>query len=146
LAVVLARGPVGVAVGVPPLEAPVGDGVELLVGVDGELSGTEGLCLGGLPPCPELPTGGMVLGSDGVDDGGDVVGVVGTPVRDGGCGGRGRFDGGDTDPGIGGVAVVVGTEGVVEGVVVDGELGVVVDGVLGVGQGRLTRPGWSYQR
>jgi hypothetical protein len=63
----------------------------------------------------------------------------------GGCGGRGRFGGGGTDPGIGGVAVVVGPEGVVDAVV-DGGVGVVVDDGVGVGQGRLIRPGWSYQR
>jgi hypothetical protein len=80
LAVVVDPGPVGVGVGVPELEAPVGDGVELLVGVDGELSSPGGVCPGGFPPGSELPTGGMVLGSDGGDDGDDgddVVGVVG---------------------------------------------------------------------
>jgi hypothetical protein len=141
LTVVLARGPVGVGVGAPVgdgAELPVGDGAELPVGADGELSGTDGVRRGGFPPGSELPTGGRGLGADGDD----VVGVEGRPVSEGGCGGLGRSDDGGTDSGFGEVALVVGTEGVV----VDDELGVVVDGRSRAGQGRLTRPGWSYQR
>jgi hypothetical protein len=105
----------------------VGGGVEVLVVGGAELGGADGLNLGGPGRPPEPGTGLPVPGCDDVEDGGDVSVVVGAPVLVGGCGGRGCPGG--TDAGIGGVAVVLGAEGV--------GTAVVVDDALGVGQGRL---------